>query len=397
MAQQNTRARQQQRQRMMMILVFLLVAGGALFYFLSSKPEAAKKVKAPPPKGAVAIPVARDDIPLGKRISNNMIMMTYRSPREVPADALLSRDEFVGRYTTKPVLAGQYFQQEDVGADGAVGGFSAMATHGKRLIVINANLFPGSIETLKVGDHVDLLAFQGFKASAAGNNKPKRNSGALDGAQPGQPARKNTATNNKTSGSQLVDPVSPASATLIAENAEVMSVPSRKRAARRGGGGGFIVFQMSPQDAHVTSLMIASDVMLRTVFRPFGDNTRLTPDKPLAITTRLPKAVLDPELIQVIANGKTYVTKPNSKIFLSQEEAEEALQPKDMPNMLYGKPVSGNDKSAPTKTTDSMTKDEELVDPAEIEESVKQSAKTRKSASVAQDQISEEDNAEEVY
>ncbi len=396
MAQQNTRVRQQQRQRMMFILFFLLVAGGAAFYFFASKPEAAKKVKAPPPKGAIAIPVARKDIPLGTRISNKMVTMTYRNPRQVPVDALLAKEEFIGRYTTKPVLEGQYFQQEDVGVEGAVGGFSAMATPGKRLIVINANSFPGSIETLKVGDHVDLLAFQGYRA-AAGNNR-RRNSGAVDGTQPGQAPRANR--NNKTSSNILADPVSPASATLIAENAEIMSVTnSKKTNNKRGGRGNFIVFQMSPQDAHVTTLMIASDVMLRAVFRPFGDNTRLTSDKPPAITTRLPKAVLDPELIQVIANGKTYVTKPNSKIFLSDEEAAKALQGVDAPNIIYGKPVSLEDNSGSAKATETITKDEELVDPSDAGENTNKPAKTRKSAQLTQEQVFVDDEVitDEVY
>lgn len=397
MAQQNTRARQQQRQRMMIILVFLLVAAGAAFYFFALKPDAVKKVKAPPPKGTIAVPVARKDIPIGTRISNKMVTTTYRNPRQVPVDALLARDEFIGRYTTKPVLEGQYFQQEDVGVEGAVGGFSAMATPGKRLVVINANLFPGSIETLKVGDHVDLLAFQGIRANS-GNNRPRRRN-AVDGTQPGQAPRPNANSNNRTS-NQLVDPVSPASATLIAENAEVMSVTNPKKAAnRRGGRGNFIVFQMSPQDAHVTTLMITSDVVLRTVFRPFGDNTRLTSDKPPAITTRLPKAVLDPELIQVIANGKTYVTKPNSKIFLSEEEAAKALQGADTPKMIYGKSVTSEDASGSADANETITKDEELVDPSDAGKGSKQPVKKQRSAQLTQEQVFVDDEVinEDVY
>ena len=383
MAQQNTRARQQQRQRMMIILVFLLVAAGAAFYFFAMKPDAVKKVKAPPPKGTIAVPVARKDIPIGTRISNKMVTTTYRNPRQVPVDALLARDEFIGRYTTKPVLEGQYFQREDVGVEGAVGGFSAMATSGKRLIVINANLFPGSIETLKVGDHVDLLAFQGFRATA-GSNRPRRRN-AVDGTQPGQAPK---PKNNRASSSQLIDPVSPASATLIAENAEVMSVTNAKKGAnKRAGRGNFIVFQMSPQDAHVTSLMVASDVMLRAVFRPYGDTTRLTSDKPPAISTRLPKAVLDPELIQVIANGKTYVTKPNSKIFLSEEEAIKALQGADTPKMIYGKSVTSEDASGSADANETITKDEELVDPSDAGKGSKQPVKKQRSAQLTQEQV----------
>lgn len=395
MAQQNTRARQQQRQRMMIILVFLLVAAGAAFYFFALKPDAVKKVKAPPPKGTIAVPVARKDIPIGTRISNKMVTTTYRNPRQVPVDALLARDEFIGRYTTKPVLEGQYFQREDVGVEGAVGGFSAMATSGKRLIVINANLFPGSIETLKVGDHVDLLAFQGFRATA-GSNRPRRRN-AVDGTQPGQAPK---PKNNRASSSQLIDPVSPASATLIAENAEVMSVTNAKKGAnKRAGRGNFIVFQMSPQDAHVTSLMVASDVMLRAVFRPYGDTTRLTSDKPPAISTRLPKAVLDPELIQVIANGKTYVTKPNSKIFLSEEEAVKALQGADTPKMIYGKSVTSEDASGSADANETITKDEELVDPSDAGKGSKQPVKKQRSAQLTQEQVFVDDEVinEDVY
>ena len=258
-----------------------------------------------------------------------------------------------------------------------------MATSGKRLIVINANLFPGSIETLKVGDHVDLLAFQGFRATA-GSNRPRRRN-AVDGTQPGQAPK---PKNNRASSSQLIDPVSPASATLIAENAEVMSVTNAKKGAnKRAGRGNFIVFQMSPQDAHVTSLMVASDVMLRAVFRPYGDTTRLTSDKPPAISTRLPKAVLDPELIQVIANGKTYVTKPNSKIFLSEEEAIKALQGADTPKMIYGKSVTSEDASGSADANETITKDEELVDPSDAGKGSKQPVKKQRSAQLTQEQV----------
>jgi Flp pilus assembly protein CpaB len=395
MAQQNTRARQQQKQRMMMILVVFLMIGGAAFYFLNSKPDAAKKVQAPPPKGTIAVPIAKKDIPLGTRISRQMVGYSYRAPRKVPTDALLAPEEIVGRHATQPILSGQYFQSEDIGVEGAVGGYSAMATPGKRLIVINANMFPGSIETLKVGDHVDLLAFQGFPAAA--NNGRRRNNAAVDGTQPGQRPRNNTPNTNGSVVGQTVEPVSPASATLIAENAEVMNTPKQQGGnRRRGGGGGFIVFQMTPQDAHVTSLMIASNVMMRAVFRPFADNTRLTSDKPPAITTRLPKAVLDPELIQVIANGKTYVTKPNSKIFLSEEEAAEMLNGKEAPKILYGKPVAPQENATGTKAAESVTKDEEIIQPADIEENIKQSSKTRKSAAVTdQAEMSDEELLDE--
>ena len=222
MAQQNSRVRQQQRQRMIFIFVLLLVGGAAAFYFFGNKPEAKKKVQAPAPRGAIAVPVARKDIPLGTRISNQMVTVMYKSPRQVPVDALLAREEFVGRYTTKPVLEGQYFQQEDVGVDGAVGGFSAMASPGKRLIVINANLFPGSLETLKVGDHIDLLAFQAFKASAAAARGPRKNSGAVDGVQPGNATGRTRKAAPSTPGSQLTNP-----GPLISRSERRLSIPWR--------------------------------------------------------------------------------------------------------------------------------------------------------------------------
>lgn len=338
MAQQNTRARQQQRQRVMIILVFLLVAGGAAFFLLGNNDAKKNNAPRPIPKGLIGVPIAKKDMPLGTRISNNLISISYRRPREVPTDALLARGEFIGRFVTKPILEGQYIQQSDVGVEGAVGGFSAMATYGKRLIVLNANLFPGSLETLKVGDHIDLLAFQGFKTAATSGSK--KFNPAIDGAQPGAAPKRDR--NRNPTGNELQDPTSPATATLIAENAEVMSVPaikSRSRSRRSNNGGDYVVLQMNPQDAHVTTLMAASNVMLRAVFRPYGDQTRLTQDSPASLTTRLPRSVLDPDYIQVIADGKTFVTKPNSRIFLN-EESQSKQSDENAPKLIYGKPAS---------------------------------------------------------
>lgn len=350
MAQQRARAQQRQRQRMIMVLILLLViVAFAAFYFLSGNNDKQQKHKQVAPQGLVRVPTLLINLRPGKRIKNDMIRYVYRKPKEVPTDAVLAPDQFIGRFTSHPILKGQYIREGYVGSEGAVGGYSAMARPGKRLVVLGTKLFPKSINTLRPGDRIDLLALERTRVGAGGNKKPKYNSGAIDGSQPGTGgSRRRSSTGKKGNGAALRDPGT-VSATLIAENAEVMSVPRTNRRGRNVSGHTALVLQMEPEDAHVTMLMAASRHTMRAVFRPYGDNERLTLAKPLTATTRLPKPKSDPDVIKVIINGKTYLRKPNSTMYSQEEDSYESDH---QPRLIYG-----HEKASVTETNDQISED----------------------------------------
>lgn len=395
MAQQNLRARQQQRQRFIIILIILALLGAGAFFFLNSK-NVAKKSAKPRPKGHVAVPIAKKDIPVGTRISNKLFTVKFLKPNDVPTDAILSVDEFLGRFSTRPLLEGQYFKQGDVGGEGAAGGFSAMAKPGKRLITLPANLFPGSLETLKVGDRVDLLAFEGTSLGISAGRKSKNLSDSATtlqggGAQPGDPNSKARQRARARAGNNATA-ANATNATLIAENAEVMSVPPAKnKKKRRAAGGDFLVLQMSPQDAHVTTLMAATSTLMRTVFRPFSDETRLTQEEPAKITTRFPRASADPDAIMIISGGSTYMQRPNSKMFVDHDK-DSVSNAKDEADVVIKKnPSQVKAEDNPLKLDDDS---EQIVDETSEEPIVK---KKTKAVAKAQEQLYDPEFDDVIY
>jgi len=356
MAQQNLRARQKQRQRMMLILLIVVLAAGGFFLFAGGGKKQAKKAdNRPAPKGMVAMPVAKTNLALGTRLSSASFKTVYREPRQVPTDAVLAIDQLIGRFITRPILDSQYFKESDVGIQGAVGKYSAMAKQGHRLVVLNARMFPGSAHTLKVGDRVDVLAFEGNALQA--NTRRKSNySPAISGSQPGSGGVKRSYTNNTNNQNTLSDPGT-MSATLVAENAEVMSVPKLNRIGRAIDGNDYLVLQMLPQDAHVTTLMAAAGQHMQTVLRPYGDETRLTQPKPLSATTRVANAKSDPDIVHIIQNGQTFLSKPNSIM----RNIEEAIEEQDNgPRILHGRKRVDVTKDA-SQNNASLTSNEEII------------------------------------
>jgi len=334
MAQQNLRARQKQRQRFIMILVVLLLLGAGVFYFFSSKQEK-KPANVSRPDGMVAVPVISREIPLGGRISTNLFTVTFMKPEAVPADAILSVPEFLGRYVTRPLQEGNYIRVSDVASAGASGGYSALAKDGMRLVVLDSKMFPGSISSLRIGDRVDLLAIgspTGLVRGATNTGKSLADSGVTlqgGGSQPGD-TNSNARKNARARAAAANNASAPfaASATLVAENAEVMRTPSK------GVDTEYLVLQMNPQDAHVTTLMAATGTVMRVVFRPFNDETRLTQDMQAKITTRLPKPVEDPDAVLIIAGNVQSRTKPNSTL-TELEKTTQGNQFEPAKNLTY--------------------------------------------------------------
>lgn len=316
MAQQNSRARQQRIIIIFILVAILLLIGGA-FMVLSGENEQSENVQPARPQGMVEVPVANTNIDLGSRISAQMLTVKYMPAREVPETAILRADYVVGRYATQPIPQASYFKDENISAPDVSGGYSAVAKPGKRIVVIGADQLPGVIGTIRVGDHIDLLAIgytDQVNPAAAANNQQTRDQRRVEymlgGTQPGTPPGGRNRPNNTQNTN-----VSPGmTATLISENAEVMHVPTRAR------DNDLVVLQMNPQDAHITTLMVAAGSTLRVVFRPSNDSERITTDKEVKITTRLPKPEPDPDRVAIILGSTRSATKPDSSRFATAEQ-----------------------------------------------------------------------------
>lgn len=339
MAQQNnTRIRQQKRQRLIIVITLLMLALIAAMVFFWPKPKPVNQEKQRPP-GMIAIPVAKQEIPMGTRISSLMFRISYLKPGEVPADALISPKEFMGRFARRTILASEYFRESDITEPGAHSGFSGIAKPGMRIVHVNANLFPGSLETLRAGDKIDLLSVESSagQAAAAGAANiralEKQASDAWGGENPGDMQSKvnaRAALKAATSGAVTVGASRAVTATLIAENAEVMYVPRAvQNNGRKNNNDAFVVLQMLPEDAHVTVLAATIGNTMRVVFRPFSDDTRLTPVKEVKVTTRLPKPSKDPDNIVIINGLERRQQQPFSESYRPDAENSERFNPND--------------------------------------------------------------------
>lgn len=302
MAQQNNRARQQ-RQMIVILLIVMLLIGGGLYVLLGGNTNKGR-ANNPPPPGSIGVPVANRNINIGERINVSMIRMAYKAAEKVPEDALLKPDQFLGHYATKPILAATHFKEENVSESNVEGGYSALASPGKRIVIVNAMTIPGAIGTLRVGDHIDLLAISANPdATDAAPSGPN-----LGGNQPGaRPPRR-----GQPAGIAKID--NGVTASLVAEDAEVLRTPAR------GKDREFVVLQMSPQNAHVTTLMIAAGATMRVVFRPSTDDEKITTEKDLSITTRIPKLEPDPDKVAIIMGTKRTNTVPGSSQFSQAEK-----------------------------------------------------------------------------
>lgn len=299
MAQSPTtaRIRQRRRQRLILILLVLVSFLAAAGYFLL-KPSTAKKGPQPRPPGTVAVPYARANIGIGTKINARMIGVRYVQPHEVPFDAILTYNHLNTRIASKPIEIGSYFRETDFAATGAPSSFSGIARPGYRIVVIPSK----SIITtgyLREGDTVDILALSGAsmaRGTVSRAGSPTREGG---GTQPGASGQ----NINRGSGTRTAAASAGAKATLIAENAKVVVAP------RLGRNTENAVFEMLPQDAHVTMLALGSGQRLQLVFRHFQDEERITPAKPITDTTYLPRSSSAPGTVTFIT-GSRIATSP---------------------------------------------------------------------------------------
>lgn len=299
------------RTLIIMLVLLLLVIGGAYMLFFNGKKTAQPQVQ---PPGMVSMPVVKIDLPSGTRISNQMYRVKYVRPNEVPTDAILSTAQFVGRYATRPIASGEYIREDDVTEPGAHKGFSGFAKHGKRSVVLDGKLFPGMAESLNIGDRIDLLSI-GNPTGAVTNrrgalSRAQQSANTIEGGgvMPGDTLVRRLARQGGANNT-----VSATTATLIAEDAEVVAVP--KARTRRSPGINYFVLQMEPEQAHITMLSVASGATLRAVFRPFSDRNRVTPVHTASSTVRSPKPQKDPDAITIISGSSRTLQMPYSKIY----------------------------------------------------------------------------------
>lgn len=334
MAQQNNRGRQQRTIIIFVVVALLLLVGGAIA-ILGGGNEKPKNAAPAVPPGRVAVPVASRNIQLGERISSNMFRLDFVDPQKVPPEALLKINQFIGRYATEPIAEQTIFKEKNISAPDVTGGYSAVTKPGMRVIVINANQMPGAIGTLRVGDHIDLLAISsadGTASSAGGkpSKEAQRYAYMKGGTQPGTPPNLGRGKANTGNAFESLG----LTASLIAENAEVLHVPSR------GKDKDIVVLEMTPRDAHITTLMVATGAALRAVFRPSNDAERITVEKELTITTRMPKPEPDPDRVSVIVGNLRGNTRPDSAKFEAAEVNQNYGNKNPLTNQNYNDTTS---------------------------------------------------------
>jgi Flp pilus assembly protein CpaB len=314
MALQPTNRKKNNSRRNLIIilaLVLLMIGGAYMMFFGGGNKRVQPQVQ---PPGMVAMPAVKADLPSGTRISHQMYRIKYVRPNEVPTDAILSTAQFVGRYATRPIAEGEYIREDDVTEPGAHKGFSGFAKYGKRSVVLDGKLFPGMAESINIGDRIDLLSI----GNPTGANRNIR--GALTRAQQsansiegGGVMPGDTLVRRIARQGGMGNTVSATTATLIAEDAEVVAVP--KPRTRRSAGINYFVLQMEPEQAHITMLSVASGATLQAVFRPFSDRNRVTPVHTASSTVRYPKPQKDPNAITIISGSSRTLQMPYSKIY----------------------------------------------------------------------------------
>jgi Flp pilus assembly protein CpaB len=302
MAQQpiTLRMRQRRRQRLLMLAAaaLLLLAGAAYYWYSGTRPDQPREERRPP--GTVTVPVAAADLPMGEMIRPQSLRPRYLEPGQVPADAVLRPQQLAGRVVLRSVPAGAYLRMEDLAPEGALPGLSALTRPGMRIVVVVAdriNAVPGFIRT---GDRVDVLAVSyAFAGAQSQLDRLRRSPNTVEGGgtQPGDP---NAPARRLGRAGPAVGVEVPTVAKLVSEDAEVLQVPRpadpRTRRVER-----HLVLQMKPDDAHVTTLALASGQTIRVVFRPFNDRARVTAEEPVREFTH---ASADSRRVEII-NGIT--------------------------------------------------------------------------------------------
>jgi Flp pilus assembly protein CpaB len=302
MAQQPVTARLRLRQRRRRITIALglliLLGGGGAYLYSTSKQEGP-----PPPRrepGWVEVPMAAREVAVGNVVTRQALRPFYLPPQAVPPNAVLGMQRVQGRVAMRRIPAGAYLTEDDLAPLGAPAGLSALAKDGTRVIVIDVNRVEGAIGFLNPGDRIDVMSIA--SGLGVGGGRPTGNAASANtleggGRQPGDPSAP-----ARTAGRRGPATAGGASATLIAEDVEVVRSPRTDVPDRAPHP---LVLRMKPQDAHITVLAMASGQTLRFVHRPFGERDRITQPPPPAEFTH---SKVDMRQVQII-NGIAHSTE----------------------------------------------------------------------------------------
>jgi Flp pilus assembly protein CpaB len=308
MAQQpiTLRMRQRRRQRLLMLAaaLFLLIAGAAYYWYAGTRPDRPREE--PQPAGTVSVPVATADLPMGEMIRPQSIRPRYVEPSQVPVDAVLRPQQLAGRVVVRGVPAGAYLRQEDLAPEGAPAGLSGLAKPGMRVVVVEAAQMAAVPGFIRTGDRVDVLAISYAAAPGAVGQldrlRSSPNTVEGGGSQPGDPnAPARRLARTPRAGFEV-----PTVAKLVSEDAEVLQVPRPQADPRMRRVERHLVLQMKPEDAHNTTLALASGQTIRLVYRPFNDRTRVTTAEPVSEFTHTNVDSRRVEIINGVSRG--YVT-----------------------------------------------------------------------------------------
>ncbi|MCW5619682.1 MAG: Flp pilus assembly protein CpaB [Burkholderiales bacterium] len=282
------RMRQRRRQRLLILAAafLLLIAGAAYYWYAGTRSEPPRREQQPP--GTVSVPVAATNLPLGEMIRPQALRNRYLQPAQVPADAILRASQLAGRVVVRRVPAGAYFRQDDLAPLGAPASLSGLAKPGMRIVVVEADQISAVPGYIRPGDRVDVLAISfgaAVNPAALRANRLASSPNTVEGggSQPGDP----NAASRRTARGQLgmMGMELPMVAKLVGEDAEVLQAPATPPAQAnprvRRAGERYLVLQMKPDDAHITTLSLASGHSLRLVFRPFNERERVRVEQPI--------------------------------------------------------------------------------------------------------------------
>lgn len=103
--------------------------------------------------------VARQEIRPGSVVSDSAVELRDVPQAILPANALTSPDQAVGRTAAYPIAAGEVVLQRDLVAEGG-GGLSGRLPDGRWAMVVPAGWLVSPVPPLVDGDRLDLIAYQ---------------------------------------------------------------------------------------------------------------------------------------------------------------------------------------------------------------------------------------------
>lgn len=282
------RANRMRRQRVLLGLGLLLLIGAGIFLYWRDTGRKPEPIRQPP--GTITVPVAARALNKGTELAgSNLIRPMFLRPEQVPPAAILKPALIQGRVMREALRPGEYFSESSLAPSGAPAGFSGLVSPGRRIVVVDSTDIAGVQGFVREGDYVDILA---LSQAATGLNARRAAGTTVEGGgvQPGGGG----AARRPPAGAGAAAAIPTVTAALLAEGARVVVAP---RGTPQPRTRQYTVLEMSPQEAHVTTLAMSAGQILRLVYRPFNDESRVARDDGPAAFTRPPR---DPVVVEVI-------------------------------------------------------------------------------------------------